>query len=262
MKFSLIALSNALLFSTAFAGIAERMERRASRVRRTNPKIPSTGTATVDSTLLTNESNVEYSSNWAGAVLTAPPAGSTFTSVSGQFVVPTPSGSGAASAWVGIDGDTYQNAILQTGVDFTVSGGKVSYDGWYEWYPDFAYDFSGITFSAGDTVALSVKSTSSTAGTAVIENLTTGKTVTQSLTSSSKLGGENAEWIVEDFEENGGLVAFADFGTVTFTGAAAGYSTGGSEGVTGATIIDIEQSNKVLTSVSTSGSSEVVITYV
>ena len=49
--------------------------------------------------------------------------------MTGTFTVPTPSGSGAASAWVGIDGDTCETAILQTGVDFTVSGGEVSYDG-------------------------------------------------------------------------------------------------------------------------------------
>lgn len=44
----------------------------------------------------------------------------------------------AASAWVGIDGDTAQNSILQTGVDFYVEGSSVSYDAWYEWYPDYA----------------------------------------------------------------------------------------------------------------------------
>lgn len=49
------------------------------------------------------------------------------------------------------DGDECESAILQTGLDFTVSNGEVSYDSWYEWYPDYAYDFSGITFSAGDS---------------------------------------------------------------------------------------------------------------
>lgn len=256
MKYSLIVLSNVLLFSTAFAGIAERMERRAaSRGRLTHPKIPAT--STVDSILTDNETNVQYSSNWAGAVLTAPPAGTTFNAVSANFVVPTPSGSGAASAWVGIDGDTYANAILQTGVDFTVTNGRASYDAWYEWYPDYAYDFTGITFTAGDSVSVSVKSTSATAGTATIENLTTGKTVTKAITSTSKLGGQNAEWIVEDFEQNGQLVTFANFGTVTFTDSVAGY-TGGTEGPAGATLIDIRQNNKVLTQSSLSGTNVVV----
>lgn len=52
--------------------------------------------------------------------------------MTGTFTVPTPTGKdGAASAWVGIDGDTCGSAILQTGVDFTISGGEVSYDGEY-----------------------------------------------------------------------------------------------------------------------------------
>ena len=69
-------------------------------------------------------------------MLTPPsPFQATYTSVTGTFTVPTPSepsggsGSHAASAWVGIDGDTCDTAILQTGVDFTVSGSSVSYDG-------------------------------------------------------------------------------------------------------------------------------------
>ena len=131
---------------------------------------------------------------------------------------------------------------------------------WYEWYPDYAYDFSGISFSAGDSVKLTVTASSTTSGTAVIENLSTGQTVTQHITSSSALCEENAEWIVEDYEEGDGLVPFADFGTVTFTGASA--TTGsGSVGPSGATLIDIEQDGEVLTSASVSGSS-VTIRYV
>ena len=55
--------------------------------------------------------------------------------MTGTFTVPTPkepsggSGTHSASAWVGIDGDTCGNAILQTGVDFNVNGNSVSYDG-------------------------------------------------------------------------------------------------------------------------------------
>ena len=68
---------------------------------------------------------------WAGITgnhLTFRDLQGTWKSVTGTFTVPTPSGSGSASAWVGIDGDTCGTAILQTGIDFTVSGGSVSYD--------------------------------------------------------------------------------------------------------------------------------------
>jgi len=259
MKFSLTVLSNALLFSTALAGVAERNERRAAaRARKTNPKLPASDTAIVEDIDIANNTNVQYSSNWAGAVLTSPPAGSTFTSVSATFVVPSASGSGAASAWVGIDGDTYTNSILQTGLDFNVQGGRVTYDAWYEWYPDYAYDFTGISFSVGDSVSISVVASTTTSGTAVIQNLTTGKKVSKAITSSAALGGQNAEWIVEDFEQNGQLVAFANFGTVTFTDVKAGTSGGGSVTAAGADILDIKQSNKVLTSSSSTGSTVTV----
>jgi hypothetical protein len=206
-----------------------------------------------------NISNVDYSSNWAGAVL----VGTGYKSVTGSFVVPTPSTTGSGSAWVGIDGDTCDTAILQTGIDWTKSGSSITYDAWYEWYPDYAYDFSGISIAAGDTIKVTVTATSDTAGTAVVENVSTGTTVTHTFSGGvdGDLCGYNAEWIVEDFEEGDSLVTFADFGSVEFTGASASTSSG-TVGTTGATIIDIEQNSKILTSVSLPSSSEVLITYV
>ncbi|KAF7981803.1 hypothetical protein HWV62_31907 [Athelia sp. TMB] len=256
------ALTTLLLASVAIAVPAAnvrrdaRISRRASG-RSSQPKIPASGGLTPS---ITNQTNVDYSSNWSGAVITK--SKGTWKSVTGTFTVPTPSGSGSASAWVGIDGDTCGTAILQTGIDFTVSGGSVSYDSWYEWYPDYAYDFSGISFSSGDTVKLTVTASSTKAGTAVIENVTKGKTVTKSITSSSALCQEDAEWIVEDYEEGSSLVQFANFGTVAFTGAVATTNAGATYGPSSATdTIDIEQNNKVLTSVSTS-SSGVTVKYV
>jgi len=209
--------------------------------------------------LSSNISEVSYSSNWAGAVL----VGTGYTSVTGTFTVPTPTTTGSGSAWVGIDGDTCGTAILQTGIDWTKSGSSITYDAWYEWYPDYAYDFSGITLAAGNTIKVTVTATSKTAGTAVIENVTTGKTVTHSFSGEGSEGSlceYNAEWIVEDFDENGSEVTFADFGTVTFTGASA-VKSGTTVGVTGATIIDMEQNSKVLVTCSTSGSSGVTCSY-
>lgn len=66
-------------------------------------------------------------------------------------------------------------------------------------YPDYAYDFSGISIKAGDTIKLTVTATSTKAGSAVIQNLSTGVTVTKALTSTAALQEGNAEWIVEDF---------------------------------------------------------------
>ena len=270
MHFNTGLLATALLATSALAAPRARgstlAQRLASRGRRTTlPKFIDVPTNGISSENTTHES---YSDNWAGAVITSPPSGTTFSGVSAQFVVPTPSvPSGgddstqyAASAWVGIDGDTYGNAILQTGLDFFVQGSSVSYAAWYEWFPDGAYDFSGLTINAGDTISISVVASSNSAGTAVIENLSNGGSVQQALnapSSSSVLAGQNAEWIVEDFEEGGGLVPFADFGTVTFTSATYTTADGGSGDSSSAGLIDIDQGT-ILTSSSVDGNSVTV----
>jgi hypothetical protein len=65
---------------------------------------------------------------------------------------------------------------------------------------------------------VTVTASSKTTGTAVIKNVSTGVTVTHTFTGGvdGSLCEYNAEWIVEDFEDNNALVTFADFGTVTF----------------------------------------------
>jgi hypothetical protein len=263
MKYSLALIS---LLATSVFAIPSSRDRYNARVNRRSAARALKGQPMIKNTSPTteisggNETNTEYSQNWSGAVIESPPSGETWQTVTGTFTVPVPSGSSgaAASAWVGIDGDTCGTAILQTGVDFTVGSG---YDAWYEWYPDYAYDFSGIDISAGDVITTTVTASSTKKGKAVIENTTTGQTVTKSLTSSSALCLENAEWIVEDFEEGSSLVPLADFGTVKFSSATATTSSGTSEGPSAGIIIDIKQGSTVYTSVST-GSNEVTIKYV
>jgi hypothetical protein len=212
-------------------------------------------------------SYTDYSSNWGGAVIKAPPTGQTFNAVSGAIKVPTPSippngmGTGesfAAAVWVGIDGDTYSNAILQTGIDMNVAAdGSVSFDAWYEWFPDYSYTFD-IAINAGDEVSMTVIASSSTEGTAIIENITTGDQAYIDLSSTYALGGQNAEWIVEDFEVNNQLVSFADFGTVAFTNCVA-TTEQQRVGVEGATIIEIGDSGGQLTGVNIVNNEEVVV---
>jgi hypothetical protein len=251
-------------------GLAHRGARRAAaRASRTTNPIKIIGTADiVDGD---NVTHVQYSSNWAGAVLTAPPAGETFNAVSGQFTVPTPSapsgggrGDYSAAIWVGIDGDTYGNAIWQSGIDVTISDGQVSYDAWYEWYPNPAIDFPNFSIGSGNVISVSITSSSDSEGSVVLENLSTGQSITQSASAPSSgavLAGQNAEWIVEDYDEGGSQVAFADFGTVLFTNAAAGTSSQTVD-TSGATIIELENSNgQVLTDVTVPSPSEVSIVY-
>ncbi|GJE98823.1 peptidase A4 family-domain-containing protein [Phanerochaete sordida] len=250
--FSASLLASALALPSSKERFDARVARRAAGTHLSHPRI-------------SNGTDVQYSSNWAGGVLSA--AGGTWKSVTATFTVPTPkepagaSGTHAASVWVGIDGDTCGTAILQTGIDLYVSGTSVGFDAWYEWYPDYAYDFSGISFGPGDSVTVTVTASSKTTGTAVVTNNSRHQSVSKALSSSASLCEQDAEWIVEDFSESGGLVPFANFGTVTFTGASATNAAGGHVGPAGANAIDIEQNGQVLTSVQL-GASTVTVTYV
>lgn len=236
-----------LLATTALAVPRPISSRPRADNRRSGPvhRIENVGLSEVAS----NISHVQYSTNWAGAVWNSP--ANTYTKVVGTFTVPTPSApDGSASAWVGIDGDTCNSAILQTGVDFYYQGGAISYDSWYEWFPDYAHNFDGISFNAGDVVRLTVAAISTTSGTAIIENLTNGQTVSKDLSYPQyPLCEQDAEWIVEDFESNGSQVPFTNFGTVTFTDAAATKSDGSSVTPNGANVLDIAQNGTVFTTV-------------
>ena len=111
MKFA-TAISTALLATTALAAPSgaerykQRLARRASGVRKTLPP------QRIDNETNGPEgSDADQSTNWSGVVITSPPDGSGFTSVSATFTVPEPQSTGgssaqAASAWVGIDGDS------------------------------------------------------------------------------------------------------------------------------------------------------------
>jgi Peptidase A4 family len=240
-----------------------RRQSRAARTRRSSPFQNVTEAVTAGGHA--SNSDVSYSNNWAGAVL----VGSGFTSVTGTVVVPQPQsppgGDGvteySAAAWVGIDGDTCESAILQTGVDFNIQGGVPSYDAWFEWYPAVSYSFDGFSFGAGDSIEITVTASSTTSGVATLTNLGTGQSVSHTFENQdAALCLTNAEWIVEDASNGYSLIPFADFTTVTFTGASA--VTGGSTvDTSGATIADIRQNDQVLTSCSADGS-EVSCTYV
>ncbi|KAF9241639.1 peptidase A4 family-domain-containing protein [Melanogaster broomeanus] len=187
MVSKLAILCNLLLASVALAIPSSRLESRLARRREARQSLPINHLEQPASDV--GVSNVEYSSNWAGAVLIEP-AG-TFTN-------------GAASAWVGIDGDTCGTAILQTGVDFTLSWWPMS--PWYEWYPDYAYDFSGISISLPVTsFKVTVTASSTTSGKAVIQNLSTGPNRHKVSHFVARIfARQMLSGFVEDFEENGG----------------------------------------------------------
>ncbi|TVY54049.1 Aspergillopepsin-2, partial [Lachnellula suecica] len=285
MKFSntIFGLATLALVSAAPSRFPHRRSQNQTRSGRAGgmgaPNRPVNTTKTTTSTnsnsatesSASDSSEIVYSTNWAGAVYSAPPSGETFSAVSASFVVPTASvpsnvdsteGDYGVGIWVGIDGYTYSDAILQTGIDIVVStSGEITYDAWYEWYPDVSESFNNIQISAGDNVTASVTASSSTSGVATIENLTTGQTATMEISSTYALEGENAEWIVEDYSVDNALIAFADFGDVTFVNCVASTSSS-SEGITDATIMDLDNSSgEIFTSVSVLSSSALYVAY-
>jgi len=198
-----------------------------------------------------------YSNNWSGVVLSQPPSGDEFTHVSTMFTIPKVSSDGldsyqSASVWVGIDGATVSDAILQTGVDVGIRDGSPLYTAWYQWYPETSVTWPDFELQAGDVIMATVNATSKTSGICIVENKSTGQKATKTLESpnpSSTLSGQNAEWIVEDFLSNGSPVPLVDFGEVTFEESRAETKKGKSVGVSGATpyvmVIDDEQVTEV-----------------
>jgi hypothetical protein len=207
------------------------------------------------------------STNWGGAVI----VDTDITEVTATFTVPQPSPpSGASSgtqycgaAWVGIDGDTCQSGLIQTGVFWCVQDGSYSYEAWYEYIPEASIAFSDVTVSSGDVITVTVTRDGTNGGTTTLENTSNGQTGTHTFSGQTDgtLCGTNAEWIVEDFESGSSLVPFANFGTVTFTGSTA--VIGGNTvqaGGDSATIIDLTQNGSDLTSTNISGDT-VTVTY-
>ncbi|KAF1923549.1 acid protease [Didymella exigua CBS 183.55] len=277
MKFSVAFVSAALAGAVLArpSSLAQRVQSRADGTRRhrTQPMVKVGSSVKENAKFVADTGNttahVDYSSNWSGAVLEQPSSGY-FTSATGRFTVPTPQHVGSdgteySTAWVGIDGDSCASGLLQAGVDFTVTAsGDVSYDSWYEWYPDYSYDFSNFDVEAGDVIQVDITATSTTKGTVKLTNVSTGKSVSKTLSapSGSVLCRQNAEWIVEDFEQNGSLVALNNFDSVVFSHASAALSTGGSDDLSSATIIDLKQGSTVYTDVTIDSGSQVSVTYV
>ncbi|KAF8342491.1 peptidase A4 family-domain-containing protein [Amanita rubescens] len=252
-----------LLATVAFAAPVSHIESRVPRRHRSRPirRIER------DNLAIDPASHEYYTTNWAGAMLQSP--NRTYNAVSGTFVVPTlssPNSYGAASPWVGIDGTGCSGGLWQAGIDMAYNNGAMSYLPWYEWFPDDSYYFSNIAINAGDTIRLTITADSDTSGKAVIENLSNGQTASQYTTSTHALCRQSAEWVVEDYtqEDSDGtysLVPFCDFGTVNFFNASARTFSGSTVSPHDSHIVDIQQSDSVLTS-TTPNSKNVTISYI
>lgn len=156
-------LLTGISFTIAKGRLSATIARR--RAYSASPAVVSRSGQNFGITTLDATSDPQLSSNWAGAVLTADssvldkyhihcrlqwvpiilislPLSQTYTSITGTFIIPSPSfpsstarssSTYSAAAWVGIDGENCSTALLQTGVDLTVSAnGSVSINGTYK----------------------------------------------------------------------------------------------------------------------------------
>ncbi|KAI1325101.1 peptidase A4 family-domain-containing protein [Xylariaceae sp. FL0255] len=232
---------------------------RRNQIRRGQKLLGGKVRESINGTATTVESD-----NWSGAALVT----SGVTEVSGTFTIPKPSApSGGSSngeycgaAWVGIDGYN-DDDLIQTGVLWCVEGGSYLYEAWYEYLPASLVEYSGITVTNGESVTVTATKTGTNSG---VTTLTAGgKEVTHTFSGeSSPIPGDSAEWIVEDFESGDSLVPFANFGTVTFTGATAVVNGATQDaGPNSVNIILTSSSGSELTSTTISGTT-VTVKYV
>jgi hypothetical protein len=162
-----------------------------------------------------NSSVRSTSRNWSGYVSTG---GSSYTSVSGTWVIAKPDASvpGIDATWVGIGGANTTD-LIQAGTEATVNGdGTVTYDAWTETLPQSVRTIS-LAVSAGDTVSVTITEQSTGVWLVDLKNVTTGKTYTTTIRYNSSKS--SAEWIQEAPSVGRGIAPLDNFGTVKFTGA-------------------------------------------
>lgn len=153
------------------------------------------------------------STNWSGYDIT----GSGATHVIGSWTQPAATCSAGenswSSPWVGLDGDT-SNTVEQTGTDSDCTNGSPTYYAWYEMYPKGTVQIP-MTVTPGDSFTGEV-TYSAGAFTLKLTDNTTNKTFSTTI-SEKRAHLASAEWI----EEGPSSGTLTNFGTVTFTGAAA-----------------------------------------
>jgi hypothetical protein len=158
------------------------------------------------------------------------------------------------SVWVGFSGYNYlipgqkkastSTALLQTGFYYLFDKeGDYGIYPFYEFYPDKAIFFDDLKIDVkttfGDKIRMTVTASSTTAGTILYENLTTGKSSTKTLTAPAGtfLDLSIVEWISEDFTDASGLPGgdrSVDYGTMTFSDMKATFSDGSVDDLTNA----------------------------
>lgn len=183
------------------------------------------------------------SANWCGSVNNAP-TGKSIKLIHGTFQHPTcTQRSGvttypqAAANWVGIDGDTWTSALLQSGTVCKVdnSSGIVRHEAWWQWVPSAAFTISSMPVAPDDWFEITIDTSSTTAAEITLTNLSQAHTYTITLSNGPTLARKNADWVVERPYYGSTLAGFVSFTDVWFDEAYATLTTGGTNvGILGA----------------------------
>ncbi len=155
------------------------------------------------------------STNWSGQIA----SGTTFTRVSGDWVVPTVQSTEveeASATWIGIDGSpTSPNSIIQTGTAQVSQDGVTAYYAWFELYPQPPVFIGGV--SPGDQMEASITRASPGTWDLSIADASSGNS-TGIVPLPYSGPGDTAEWIEElPAASSDPQPSLANFGTVTFT---------------------------------------------
>lgn len=169
--------------------------------------------------------NTQESGNWGGYIV-APASGSSYTSVSGSWIVPSISAAqrnAVAAQWVGLGGVSSSD-LLQIGTIEEIKNGQPVAEVFWEKLPDVSQNVMSVPI--GSTVSASISRSSSSTWDLTFTVSSSGsetqtKTISTTLDSSYEQGiGTSAEWISEDpSTESGQLYPLANMGTVKYQSA-------------------------------------------
>jgi hypothetical protein len=169
-----------------------------------------------------------------------------------------------SAAWIGIGGQ-FDETLIQVGTEHDSIDGQARYTVWYEMLPANSVPIPEVTISPGDNITASISLVDSDANEWLIkiDNLSNGQGFGQNFRyNSTRL---SAEWIVERPLVNDQVTTLTDFGSITFTEAAAqvGDKVGSISGFPNYEIVMSNRQNVQLVTVSqlsSDGSSFIVST--
>lgn len=185
--------------------------------RGTGPGVPS-NTTTPPAVSMTDGYT---SANWAGYIANTSTNIGGYTAISGSWVVPTATTSGATvtadATWIGIGGVKETNDLIQVGTEDTVTSKGDTPMAFFELLPGSARTITALKVAPGDTISASLAETAPGAWKISIADTTTGQAYT---TMRSYFSSQStAEWIEEEPSSslNGPLIPLDTFTPVSFT---------------------------------------------